>query len=96
MTTTSSASSARSATNQVVKRALIIVQGVVTLFVCLIAFPFGAILAITNGILAFGASGTNRRLLAGFAIMGVLICLVIWLFLTPASVSGDVGPVTNF
>ena len=84
-----------SETHQFVTRALIVVQGVVTLLTCLIALPFGAVLVVVNGVLAIIARGTNRRLFAGFAIAGAVICFVIAFFAIGATVSGGVGTPTK-
>jgi hypothetical protein len=78
-----------------VTRTLIIVQGLATVVMCLIAFPLGAVLVVVNGVLAIVARGTNRRLFAGFAIAGAAICLVIAFFAVGASVSGEVGTSTK-
>jgi hypothetical protein len=75
---------------------LITALGVATLAACLLApIPAGFLLALIDGVLALVARGTNRLLLVGFAIAGIVLSIVMLLFLAGASTSIDVGEITK-
>ena len=56
---------------------LIALQGAATLFLTLVAFPVGAALTLMNGIFAFAIGGSYRKLFAGIAIVGCIVCLAV-------------------
>ncbi|RZU66452.1 hypothetical protein EV379_2809 [Microterricola gilva] len=76
-------------------RVLIVVQGAVTLLACLFLFPLGAAMVLTNGVLAVATRGADRRLFAGIAIAGALLCIVLALVLSAVSTSSNLGPVVR-
>jgi hypothetical protein len=95
MTTTNSPTRPRSEIYPFVNRALIVVQGAITLFACFFVFPLGAALVIANGAMAIATRGLNRKLFTAFAIAGAVICILMALFLPAVSYSVHVGPATK-
>jgi len=85
MTTTNSPTGSRYEAYLFVTRVLIVAQGAITLFACFLVFPLGAALVIANGAMAIATRGRNRKLFAGFAIAGGVVCILLALFLLPAS-----------
>jgi len=78
-----------------VTRALIAVEGIVTVILCLVALPIGAALVVANAAMAIITNGTNRKLFTLFAIAGAVVCIAVALFLPGVSSSVDVGPVVR-
>ena len=66
-------------------RALIIAQGILTVWLSFAILPLGVVGMLTNAVLAFGSHGENRRLFAGFAIAAAIVIACLFLFLLPVS-----------
>lgn len=69
-------------------RAVIIVQGALTLWLAFVFLPLGIIAMLVNAVLAFSSQGVIRRLFAGFAIAAGIICAVVGLGLIAVSPAG--------
>ena len=93
--TTSQSTSTPSQTGSSVTRVLIVVEGIVTVLLCLVAFPIGAALVVANAAMAIVTRGTNRKLFAVFAIAGAVVCIAVALILPGVSSSGELGPVVR-
>lgn len=68
---------------------LIAVQGLLTIFLSLVALPVGAAMILANAVLAFATRGANRRLFAGFAIAGAIAAVLVGLLLVAVPGSGS-------
>lgn len=66
-------------------RAMIIAQGILTVWLSFAILPLGVVGMLTNAVLAFGSHGENRRLFAGFAIAAAIVIACLVLFLLPVS-----------
>lgn len=71
-----------------VLRAVIIAQGVLTVWLAFAFLPLGIVAMLANAVLAFTSHGTNRRLFAGFAIAAAVVCAGVGLGLMAVSPSG--------
>lgn len=71
-----------------VTRVLIIAQGLLTVGMTMVFLPVGVAAVIANAVLAFVAHGVNRRLLAGFAIAGAIVALIVGLGFLAVAPSG--------
>ncbi len=69
---------------------LIVFQGIVTLLLVFASFPVGVMAVIANAVLAFATRGLHRRLFAGFAVIGGVLCLFVAMTLLTVSFSGTV------
>ena len=58
-------------------RALIVLQGVVTVGMTVAFLPLGMVGVLVNGVLACASHGVDRRLFAGFAIAGAVVALAV-------------------
>jgi hypothetical protein len=66
--------------SQVLRRTLIAVEGLITVYATIFLWPVGGVLILANAVGAIVSRGVNRWMCAGIAVVGAILFLLILFF----------------